>query len=146
MDYLAGGISPAARPAVCLSRAFSFFHFPHRNLAFYHYQSAMETRPHSPETAAFVASSLEAWNKFLSAGDSESDVDSVRQHPSTSEDPDSFTEDSLDDALLSVIPTPSMPPKSDETYAKLASVMGSSYLELAELVRVALYTVLTVKT
>lgn len=105
----------------------------------------METRPHSPETAAFVASSLEAWNKFLSAGDSESDVDSVRQHPSTSEDPDSFTEDSLDDALLSVIPTPSMPPKSDETYAKLASVMGSSYLELAELVRVTLYTVLTVK-
>lgn len=93
----------------------------------------METRPHSPETAAFVASSLEAWNKFLSAGDSESDGDSGRQVPSTSEDPDSFTDDSLDDALLSVLPIPSMPPKSDQTYEKLASVMGTSYLELAEL-------------
>ncbi len=99
----------------------------------------METRPHSPETAAFVASSLEAWNRFFSAGDSQSDVDSVRQNPSTSEDYDSFTEDSVDDALLSVLPTPSMPPKSDQTYEKLESVMGSSYLELIELVGLHIY-------
>ncbi|KAI9447467.1 hypothetical protein H4582DRAFT_2051225 [Lactarius indigo] len=93
----------------------------------------METRPHSPETAAFVASSLEAWNRFFSAGDDQSDVDSVLQNPSMPEDFDSFTEDSVDEALLSVLPTPSMPPKSDQTYEKLESIMGLSYLELAEL-------------
>ena len=92
----------------------------------------METRPHSPETAAFVASSLEAWNRFFTAEDSESDV---RQTPSTPEDPDSSTDDSDDEVLRSVLPTPSMPPKFDETYQRLASVMNSSYLELAELVR-----------
>ncbi|KAH9057231.1 hypothetical protein EDB87DRAFT_1122656 [Lactarius vividus] len=93
----------------------------------------METRPHSPETAAFVASSLEAWNRFFSAGDDQSDVDSVRQDPPTSEDFDSLIVDSVEDALLSVLPAPSMPPKFDQTYKKLESIMGSSYLELVEL-------------
>ena len=101
-----------------------------------HHSSAMEIhRPYSPETAAFVSSSLEAWNKFfLSDGDSQSDVDFIRQDPVASEDPDSLTEESVDELLLSVLPTPSMPPRSDQTYDKLASVMGASYLELAEIV------------
>ncbi|KAH8982657.1 hypothetical protein EDB86DRAFT_2834286 [Lactarius hatsudake] len=90
----------------------------------------MDTRPHSPETAAFVASSLEAWNRFFSAGDDQSDVDSTRQNLSMPEDLDSLMVDSVEDALLSVLP---MPLKSDQTYEKLVSVMGSSYLELAEL-------------
>ena len=97
-------------------------------------------RPYSPETAAFVASSLEAWNKFLADGDSSSEVDPARQDLSTSEDTDSFTEESVDELLLSVLPTPSMPPRSDQTYEKLASVMGASYLELAELVGYAFST------
>ncbi|KAH8990983.1 hypothetical protein EDB92DRAFT_1946151 [Lactarius akahatsu] len=90
----------------------------------------MDTRPHSPETAAFVASSLEAWNRFFSAGD---DLDSVHQNPSTPEDLDSLMVDSVEDALLSVLPTLRMLSKSDQTYEKLESVMGLSYLELAEL-------------
>ncbi|KAH9035137.1 hypothetical protein EDB83DRAFT_1776375 [Lactarius deliciosus] len=93
----------------------------------------MDTRPHSPETAAFVASSLEAWNRFFSAGDDQSDVDSTRRNLSTSEDLDSLMVDSVEDTLLYVLPTPSMPPKSDQTYAKLVSIMGSSYLDLAEM-------------
>jgi len=91
----------------------------------------METpRPYSPETAAFVTSSLEAWNKFLADGDSQSDVDSAHE---IAEDSDSSTEESVDELLLSVLPTPSMPPKTDQTYERLASVMGASYLDLAEL-------------
>lgn len=89
----------------------------------------MEPRPYSPDTAAFVASSLEAWDKFFTAGDSQSNVESVRQNLSTSEGSDSFADDSLDDALLSALPS-----KSDQNYEKLAAVMGSSYLELADLV------------
>lgn len=95
------------------------------------HQSAMETPcPYSPETAAFVTSSLEAWNRFLADGDSQSDVDSAQEIP---EDSDSSTEESVDELLLSVLPTPSMPPKSDQIYEQLASVMGASYLDLAEL-------------
>jgi hypothetical protein len=92
----------------------------------------METPcPYSPETAAFVTSSLEAWNRFLADGDSQSDVDSAQEIP---EDSDSSTEESVDELLLSVLPTPSMPPKSHQNYEQLASVMGASYLDLAELV------------
>lgn len=127
--YLAGQPTTTVLPAVCLSWAF----FSIETWRSPPHQSPMDTRPHSPETAAFVASSLEAWNRFFSAGDDQSDVDTVRQNPSTPEDLDSLMVDSVEDALLSVLPTLSMLSKSDQTYEKLESVMGSSYLELAEL-------------
>ena len=92
----------------------------------------METPcPYSPETAVFVTSSLEAWNRFFADGDSESDVDAAHEVP---EESNSSTEESVDELLLSVLPTPSMPPKSDYSNEMLESVMDASYLDLAELV------------
>ena len=87
--------------------------------------------PYSPETAVFVTSSLEAWNKFFADGDSESDVDVAHEVP---EDSGSSTEDSVDELLLSVLPTPNMPPRSDYSNEMLESVMDASYLDLTELV------------
>ncbi len=94
----------------------------------------MEPRPYSPETA-FVTSSLEAWNRFFSTPDDLDSVDSDHQSLSTSEDSECFTDDSLDDANLSVIRTPTMPPKCDQTYEELAYIMGFTYLELTDIVR-----------
>lgn len=97
-------------------------------------QAAMEPRPCSPETAAFVASSLDAWNKFFSSEDSQSDSDSTRRSPTPSESDDHFSEDILNDAIVSAPRVPNVLPQLYGVYEGLTSFLGCSYDELLELV------------
>ena len=115
---------------VCLTPAFAQIPTPYIYLC----QAAMEPRPCSPETAAFVASSLDAWNKFFSSEDSQSDSDSTRRSPTPSESDDHFSEDIHNDTIDSAPRVPNVLPQLYGVYEGLTSFLGCSYDELLELV------------
>ncbi|KAI0296120.1 hypothetical protein B0F90DRAFT_1114367 [Multifurca ochricompacta] len=92
----------------------------------------MKARPCSPETAAFMASSLACWNDFLA--DSQSDTDSDRQSSTLAESSNFYTDDDdLDDIFRSLLPAPIVPPRFCKVYGELASLIGASYADFAEL-------------
>ncbi|KAI0248453.1 hypothetical protein BJV78DRAFT_1235959 [Lactifluus subvellereus] len=126
--HLPGGASAETQPVVCLTWA-----FVHTTTScIYFCQVAMEPRPCSPETAAFVTSSIDSWNKFFSENN-QSDSDSIQQSPTPSENYDHFSEDVLNDTIDSVPLVPSVPPQLYGVYEGLTSFLGCSYDELLDL-------------
>src|SRR6266850_3801655 len=94
-----------------LSILFYTQHPPSFNLPIMH-----TSTPYSPDTKAYVSSSLDAWNKFFSATNSSSDSDSSHQRFMSPENSGSPSEDTDSDTMYTMAHMPDLPPQFRESF------------------------------